>query len=969
MAAARLRSLIGYLEKLSGGRCEPRGTDRQLLDDFSARHDETAFTELVARHGPLVLRVCRRVLHHEQDAEDAFQATFLVLAQCAESIRKREALANWLHGVAYRTAMKAKRSAARRRNHEARLREQTSPNVDRPTWDDVQAVLDEEIQRLPASFRSAFVLCVLQGKTTAAAAAELGCKEGTVASRLSRARQRLQQQLSRRGIELTALLAALSVAEGVGKAALPGALAQSAIRSGILAASGGTAAGLISAHVAALAAGVTRAMFLQKAKIAAIVLLTVGLFAAGAGALTQQILKAEEKTVTAQPPVKPRTESAKAAEDTIEVTGRVLDPDGRPVAKARLYQPHWFKDYYDHPKDGDTVALGVTDATGHFRVPLRRVSALSPQPFQLLAAADGFGLNWVELPKEDKQDEVTLRLVKDQVVRGRLVNTEGKPIVGVTVGITGMWSSLAGLPRLRFVDDHDDGKIEQSLRLFTPLNKVVRVPATDKDGRFEIAGLGTERTILAELKSDAAVMPPFFIATRLGFDPKSLTKKDFGQAFGQVWFGPSFEWVVLPPKSLEGTVREADSRKPVVGATVWATGGGAFVEGVTDAKGHYQLTGLIRADTYHVMVYPKKTIPLLSREIHVDDDHPRLETATFDVELLRGVIVTGRVLDKVTGKGIKSEVGYLPLPDNPFVAKAAYQDCRYQQTSTDLEGRFRLVTLPGPGVLLAKVSGLVNQVEGNEANSYRQAEFNEVDRRRVKVEEKPGTSDRIFAIGGGGNLSLNQHNACKVVDLEDGAASVACTLTVRPGITRTLHLQDSDGKPLTGVIVSGIDAMPESRALLKTATCPVLALEPKQPRQLAFLHPERKLFAMATVRGDDQEPRTLRLAPLGVIRGRFLDGAGQPLADAVIYLTYSHDSPLYSLVDPLYRKENFFKPHTRTDKEGRFRLEGVFPGLKFMLSVRKGRDGFVEETKTEWEPLKAGETLDRGDVRMKARNP
>src|SRR5207302_4803476 len=165
---------------------------------------ESVFALLVARHGPMVLRVCRRVLHHEQDAEDAFQATFLVLARNARSIRKREAVAPWLHGVAYRTAMKAKRSAARRRNHEGRLRSLSPEAGPGPTWDDVQAVLDEEIRRLPETFRTAFVLCVLQGKSGPEAAAELRVKEGTVSSRLTRARQRLQQQLARRGIGLAA---------------------------------------------------------------------------------------------------------------------------------------------------------------------------------------------------------------------------------------------------------------------------------------------------------------------------------------------------------------------------------------------------------------------------------------------------------------------------------------------------------------------------------------------------------------------------------------------------------------------------------------------------------------------------------------------------------------------------------------------------------------------------------------------
>src|SRR5713101_6400444 len=135
MATAQFDTLLWHLRKLAAGRCSTQRTDPQLLDDFSARRDQSAFAALVARHGPMVLRVCRRVLNHEQDAEDAFQATFLILARKTGSIRKREALADWLHGVAYRTAMKAKRTAARRRIHEARLRaRRTDCQSVPPTW-------------------------------------------------------------------------------------------------------------------------------------------------------------------------------------------------------------------------------------------------------------------------------------------------------------------------------------------------------------------------------------------------------------------------------------------------------------------------------------------------------------------------------------------------------------------------------------------------------------------------------------------------------------------------------------------------------------------------------------------------------------------------------------------------------------------------------------------------------------------
>src|SRR6516162_3005815 len=338
MATAQLDTLMRHLKGLAAGR---QRTDRQLLEDFASRRDEAAFAALLSRHGPMVLRVCRRVLRHEQDAEDAFQATFLVLARNTASIRRRDTLGGWLCGVAYRTAMKAKRGTARRRNHEAKLRGQTPPAAPSPTWDDVQAVLDEEVQRLPQALRSAFVLCVLDGKTVPAAAAELGVKDGTLSWRLARARQQLRRRLAARGIQLSAVLAALAVAGGASKAAVPAALASSTVRFGLSVAAGGPAAAIPS-HIAALAAGVTRAMFLTKAKIATAVLIAAGLLIAVGGALAYQAFAAEETPPAAARPSEPQPPpKADAAPPAAQVddgnaaatfSGRVLDPDGKPVA-------------------------------------------------------------------------------------------------------------------------------------------------------------------------------------------------------------------------------------------------------------------------------------------------------------------------------------------------------------------------------------------------------------------------------------------------------------------------------------------------------------------------------------------------------------------------------------------------------------------------------------------------------------
>jgi RNA polymerase sigma factor (sigma-70 family) len=259
------------------------GADGQLLERFVDHRDEAAFAALVKRFGPLVLGVCRRVLRHEQDAEDAFQATFLVLVRNARSIQQRESVGSWLYGVAYRIARRAKGIKARRPVEELTPHNITAPESS-PDWlvRDLRPVLDEEINRLPPKFRAPFVLCHVEGQTNEQAARQLGCPVGTVLSRLSRARGRLRARLGRRGLALPGALLAATLAEALARAAVSSSMVKTIAKAAILQAGGKTGGkGAFSPKAVALAKAFSKSRWKLKLACAVgvvFVLALIGLY-------------------------------------------------------------------------------------------------------------------------------------------------------------------------------------------------------------------------------------------------------------------------------------------------------------------------------------------------------------------------------------------------------------------------------------------------------------------------------------------------------------------------------------------------------------------------------------------------------------------------------------------------------------------------------------------------------------------
>jgi RNA polymerase sigma factor (sigma-70 family) len=252
----------------------PEPADDALLERFAGQREHEAFAALVQRHGPMVLGVCRRVLQHEQDAEDAFQAVFCVLARKAKAIHWSSAVGGWLHAVAFRIARKAKTLQVRRRMRESQLPDVPAPdNPPEWVWRDLGPILDEEVNRLPKRFRQPFVLCALEGKSNQEAAAELHCPVGTVSSRLTRARERLRARLTRRGLALSTGTFAAALASQTSAAVLPAGLTQVAVRTSL-----GYLAGLeVVERVAQLATSFLKAQALTRWMKVAGLLATVGL--------------------------------------------------------------------------------------------------------------------------------------------------------------------------------------------------------------------------------------------------------------------------------------------------------------------------------------------------------------------------------------------------------------------------------------------------------------------------------------------------------------------------------------------------------------------------------------------------------------------------------------------------------------------------------------------------------------------
>jgi RNA polymerase sigma factor (sigma-70 family) len=460
MARNSVNNVVPHLREtvLRQNGAEP--TDGELLEQYVARRDEASFEALVHRHGPMVLGVCRRVLHNEADSEDAFQATFLVFVRKAASIRSRNTVSNWLYGVAHNTALKAKAMNRKRRAKEREAGNVPKTEPAETVRREAEALLDAELSRLPDKYRAALVLCELEGKTIKEAALRLRLPQGTLASRLARGRALLGKRMKEHGLILSGGVLTAALSQGMATASVPPQLVLTTVRAAKLFA-GERAVGVVSASVAALTDGVLKAMLMKKLKTAAALVLAVVLLGVGGAAyrmLTAEASEGTKEVVAAAPaPVPPRNDGkgdekinlpkSRALEQVL-VT---LEKDGKLVVTVPIARSYTY-DYND---------LRILDTKGN-KVEKKALAALIQGETVAMAADHGLAV-----------DPLHLRVLKE----GTLVFILPPPVPGAELAPGG---TFPGAPAAAPAPEYEKLNLPKS----RPLEQVLVAP--EKDGKLVV---------------------------------------------------------------------------------------------------------------------------------------------------------------------------------------------------------------------------------------------------------------------------------------------------------------------------------------------------------------------------------------------------------------------------------------------------------------------------------------------------
>lgn len=953
MAAEALRTAVRQIRARlhSGDDTEP--TDRDLLRRFVYRHDEAAFTALVKRHQRLVYGALTKLLSDDADIEDAFQATFLVLVRKANSVTWHADLATWLYAVAHRIAVRARSEAQRRRarGDEAARRtgeETMSPDL---SWREACQLLHEELDRLPEKLRLPLMLCYLEGKSRDEAAAQMRVSLNTVKGRLELGRNLLRGRLSRRGITLSSGLLAAVAHSTV--CASPPRLVDITLSA---------ACGSVAPRVNAVVQQMTATMLLTEFKLGVglLFLVTLGVLGASVATPSQADLIAASTPIPAdeslafapEPTTNEKRNPVNDAQDAHTFKGRVVDADNKAIAGAKVYLIA-----RSLKAKGPAVRATTTD-DGKFEFVIKRteVEPATAQTYgapwwhaSLFADAPGHGIGWTH----SSQTELAIRLPKPGIaIAGKVIDLEGKPAAGIRVSIQELHLIRPGTPADWRKALEGAKSFHQANRQYLQgvgvgfddddLHRLIPTIQTGNDGSFRFENIGEDRVVRLRIDGPEIVTADVFAATR---SMETIRLPEFEPRDDLVTFhGASFNHVVAPCQVIEGVVRDKDTGKPIPGAVVTSfkratsrISGRTDLVAIADKEGRYRLTGMPRAAGNEIQAWPPDDLAYAQQARGVPDpDGAKPATVNFDLK--RGVWVTGKVLDKATGKPIQATVQYHAYLDNPNANALRGFATRNLKPSRVDDCSFRIIAVAGQGIVTARAS----------SGTY----LHEVglDKLRQKAERGILRTAPYYVI------PSNYHTLVEI-DPKPGAGSVEVDIHLDAGVSLKGTILDPEGKPLSGAMLARVKAPPFEDwepMPLAGAEFTAINLDPAKPRMLLFMHKEKKLAGSVLVRGDEKNAIQVKLEPWGILIGRVLDAEGKPWANGKLrfhrYLPRANpgsaDGEQATLPDVEYK----------TNADGTFRLEGLAPNAEYSLYMYEGERTMIGPLAGERIKLKAGET-------------
>jgi beta-lactamase regulating signal transducer with metallopeptidase domain len=669
-----------------------------------------------------------------------------------------------------------------------------------------------------------------------------------------------------------------------------------------------------------------------------------------------------------------KTESQAA--DAIVFRGRVVDPDGRPFSGARLYLNY----YRWEAQDRHQPVRATSDREGRFRFAVARTDFDRPhiEPWQnarVVAFADGYAPSGSDSEAYDHDRELTVRLARDDVpVTGRLVDLEGRPIAGATIRVASISTAPGGdlAPWIAAVAAREGTLNDLAFRYL----KDIRAPQSDRlpemppvtttpDGRFMIRGIGRER--LADLIVEGPTIRTLeaSVMTRKG---ESVRVPMFGRRkdeWFKVYHAARLELTAPPSRPIEGIVRDRDTGAPIPGVTIRSDRladldlvNNQLIKTKTDASGRFRLTGMPLGKGNEVVIAPPEDQPYLA-------SHRKLDELTaagplrVEFVLKRGVWVEGKVTDKATGKPAFCMFRYAAAKDNPYLAEApGFGDLFWNGDYSDItearpDGTYRIAALPGRGILAAHTDFTIYPSVESLSGST------------------PDTNDFV--------PHIYQGTPFAEVSIEPGRPAPRCDLALVPARQVEAIVLDPEGRPLADAYVSGqwphygwfrplesaqftvwgltapkpltLAGMFKARDLDAMASM----VMPEKPRFLLGQHDGRKLAGWSMVTAETKGPVQIRLQPWATVSGRLLDRAGDPRPH---YVLRPH------VVDRLRLRDGWIEhrpDRITTDGAGRFRIEGLVPGLRYRLTLENA-DGVNTLRGTEIAPLRPGEDRNLGDV-------